>query len=335
MNESRSLLVERPGEIRIVTGAPFGAPGHDEALVRVAYAGICGSDRELVAGTRAPGYVRYPVVPGHEWSGTVVDLGPEADPRLLGRKVVGEGFRYCGRCTACRRGDTNLCLSGYDETGFTRPGACADLLRLPARLLHPLPDDADLRAAALVEPAACVADAVRVARLSPGERVAVVGGGTLGLLAVQLAAAHTPSELLVVDPRPRPVAAACGASGVLSPDQADRYRGTFDAVIECAGTYGTGRAAISLLRRGGRVVLTGLNGGADVALSPAELVARAVTVRTVFGAPSRAWSDAVAALGDGRLRPEPLISDELLLDDAGTALAPDAAVPDGKVLLRP
>lgn len=106
--------------------------------------------------------------------------------------TVAEGFRACGRCERCRYGETSLCTAGYDETGFTRPGAFADHLVVPARLLHPLADDADLRAAALLEPAAVVAAAVRAGTPEPGERIAVLGAGTLGLLAVQLLAAVSP-----------------------------------------------------------------------------------------------------------------------------------------------
>ena len=127
------------------------------ALIRPLAAGICGSDRDVLAGHRPAQYVSYPLVPGHEWSGTVVEVGPGSPAELLGRKVVGEGFRSCLRCAACRRGETNLCESGYQETGFTEPGAWADYLTLPTRLLHVLPADADLRAAAVLEPAACIA----------------------------------------------------------------------------------------------------------------------------------------------------------------------------------
>ncbi|MZE79986.1 alcohol dehydrogenase catalytic domain-containing protein, partial [Streptomyces sp. SID5475] len=137
----------RPGAHRIVPAEPA-PPGPGEALVRVYAAGVCGSDRELYEGTRAPGYVRYPVTPGHEWSGTVEAVGEGVDPGLVGRKTVGEGFRNCQACERCRAGETSLCTGGYDETGFTRPGAFADTLTLPARLLHVLAPDADLRAAA-------------------------------------------------------------------------------------------------------------------------------------------------------------------------------------------
>ncbi|MDG4864338.1 alcohol dehydrogenase catalytic domain-containing protein, partial [Streptomyces sp. T-3] len=146
------------------------APGPGEALVRVAAAGICMSDREVYDGHRDAAYVRYPVVPGHEWAGTVEAVGAGVDPALVGRKTVAEGFRACGVCERCRCGETSLCTGGYAETGFTEPGAFADHLTVPARLLHPLNDDADLRAAALLEPSAVIAAAMRAARPRPGER---------------------------------------------------------------------------------------------------------------------------------------------------------------------
>ncbi|WP_280218593.1 zinc-dependent alcohol dehydrogenase [Nocardia neocaledoniensis] len=335
MTDGRALVVRGPGELGIEAVSEALPLVHGEALIEVAFAGVCGSDRELVAGTRDPRFVRYPIVPGHEWSGTVVALGPGTDSQLLGRKVVGEGFRYCGACSACRSGATNLCHAGYDETGFTRPGACADLLRVPARLLHILSDDSDLRAAALLEPAACVAAAVLAVGVSPGERIAVVGGGTLGLLATQLLAAYSPAELIVIDPRPRRIAVESGASDQRTPEQASVLAAQFDLVVEAAGAHGSGRLALDLVRRGGRVALTGLHGGEDVTIAPAELVSSAVTIHTVFGAASNAWTYAVRALTTGALLPGLLIGDEYELDKAARVLTSDAPRPSGKVLFHP
>ncbi|QES09649.1 hypothetical protein DEJ44_31135 [Streptomyces venezuelae] len=87
------------------------APGPGEVRVRVAAAGICLSDRELYEGRRAPGYVRYPIVPGHEWSGTADAVGTGVDPALLGRPCVAEGFRSCGGCERCRYGEISLCTA--------------------------------------------------------------------------------------------------------------------------------------------------------------------------------------------------------------------------------
>lgn len=314
---TRAVLIEAPHRLTVVPDEPR-SPGPGEALVRIAWAGICGSDREVLAGHRPSDYVRYPLVPGHEWSGTVVEIGPGEDASLLGRKVVGEGFRACLRCPACRRGETNLCQAGYQETGFTEPGAWADFLTLPARLLHVLPDDADLRAAAVLEPAACVASACLRAAVVPGERVAVVGGGTLGLLAVQLLAAVSPADLTVVHPKLERTALAleCGATSVVTPEQADSLE-PFDAVIEAAGVPGTAAQSLGLARRGGRVVLTGIPG--DDSVSPTDIVLGELTVHSVFGASSNAWQHAVRAFAAGVLRPDLLVTHEIALDDVAEA----------------
>ncbi|WP_207400433.1 zinc-dependent alcohol dehydrogenase, partial [Actinomadura fibrosa] len=207
---SRAVVVDEPGRWRLARSEPP-EPGPGEARVRVAAAGLCGSDRELFDGARPPGFAAYPVVPGHEWSGTVEAVGAGADPGLVGARVVGEGYRGCLVCARCREGAPNLCEAGYDETGFTRPGAFADHLLVPARLLHVLSPGADLRAAALLEPAAVIAAAVRQVAARPGEDVAVVGAGTLGMLALQFLAASSPARLVAVEPRAGRAAAALAA----------------------------------------------------------------------------------------------------------------------------
>ena len=121
----RAIVVEAPGVHRLAEVEPP-VPGPGEAVIRVAAAGICGSDRELYQGNRPEGYVRYPLTPGHEWSGTVAEVGPGVPDSLVGRKVVGEGFRNCQVCDRCHEGETTLCSAGYEETGFTLPGAMLD-----------------------------------------------------------------------------------------------------------------------------------------------------------------------------------------------------------------
>ncbi|MEU1123774.1 alcohol dehydrogenase catalytic domain-containing protein [Streptomyces sp. NPDC005899] len=335
---SRSLVVERPGSHRLTEG-PLPEPGPGEVRVRVAAAGICMSDREVYDGHRDAAYVRYPVVPGHEWSGTVDAVGAGVDPALTGRRTVAEGFRACGSCERCRCGETSLCTAGYEETGFTRPGAFADHVVVPARLLHLLPDDADLRAAALLEPAAVVAAAVRAAAPEPGERIAVVGAGTLGLLAAQLLAAVSPAGLTVIDPRAVRASRALdfGADEARSPQEAEEVRGRYDLVVETAGAPTTAADACLLARRGGRVVLTGMFTPGAVGIDPVHLSLSQLTVRSVFGAPSSAWSYAVRAFTAGLLDPAPLITHEFPLERFAEAVAlVGAGGPEtGKVLLRP
>ncbi|GHD92521.1 zinc-dependent alcohol dehydrogenase [Streptomyces naganishii] len=331
-----AVVVDAPGAHRLVPHTPR-EPGPGEALVAVHAAGICGSDREVYQGNRPEGYVRYPLTPGHEWSGTVLRVGPGVPGGLAGRKVVGEGFRNCQVCDRCHAGETTLCSAGYEETGFTQPGAMAGTLTLPARLLHVLPDDADLTAAALLEPAACVAAAALKAQARPGERVAVVGTGTLGMFAVQFLRANSPAELLVVGTRDdrEELSRRFGATDFRTKDQ--DLPGGFDVVIETAGSADAARTAAGLLRRGGRLVLTGIPAPGAEGLDPTDLVVRQLEVHTVFGAPPDAWAHTVRVFATGLLDPLPLVTHELPLTDFPRAidLAGSGDPKVGKVLLRP
>lgn len=332
----RAVRIEAPNDLRVVE-VRDPEPSADEVVIDVAYAGICGSDVEVLAGTRPSAYVRYPVVPGHEWSGTVRSVGAGVDPALVGRKVVAEGFHSCGACDACRAGDSTLCTAGYDETGFTRPGAWAEQLVTGADLLHPLGADADLRSAAGLEPAACSAAAVLQADARPGDRVAVVGGGTIGLLAVQLLLPAIDREILLVEPDARRAALARSwGADAIHPRDADLCGATFDVAIEAAGAPGTADLAVGLVRRGGRVVLAGIPGGPDT-LRVDEIVTKRLDIATVFGAPREAWTAAVVAFGAGTLDPGLLVTHELDLGDASAALdlVRSRAPRTGKVLLRP
>lgn len=331
----RAVLLERPGALDVVEIEPP-RPGPGEVVVDIAYAGVCGSDVELLRGRRPDGFATYPLIPGHEWSGVVRATGPAVDAALVGRNVVGEGFRACRACRWCAVGEAVLCETGYDEIGFTRPGAWAEQLLLPAGQLHLLDDAVDLRAAAVLEPAACSAAAVAAAAITPGERVAVVGAGAIGALAVQLARSADPAEIVVVEPDPHraAVAARCGATHVVAPDEVGDLRGSCDVVIEAAGAHATATLALGLARRGGRLVLAGIP-GPEAAMPVGALVSARVSVATVFGAPSAAWRAAVAAFREGRLEPDLLISHTLPLHAAERALelVAGGAEPVGKVVL--
>ncbi|MEV5434583.1 alcohol dehydrogenase catalytic domain-containing protein [Streptomyces sp. NPDC052682] len=333
---SHAVVVDAPGAFHLAEHTPRD-PGPGEALVRVHASGICGSDREVFQGNRPEGYVRYPLTPGHEWSGTVERVGAGVTESLVGRKVVGEGFRNCQVCDRCHAGETTLCGAGYEETGFTQPGAMAPTLTLPARLLHVLPDDADLTAAALLEPAACIAAAALKAGARPGEKVAVVGTGTLGMFAVQFLKAISPLELLVVGTRRdrEALARQYGASDFRTKDEP--LPDDVDVVIETAGSADAARLSAALLRRGGRLVLTGIPAPGADGLDPTDLVVRQLEVHAVFGAPPDAWAHTVRVFAAGLLDPLPLVTHELPLAEFSQAIelvgSGDPKV--GKVLLRP
>ena len=180
----RALVVEKPGTIR-VTQLPALEPGPDEVIIRPAYCGVCRTDLEVLRGEIDPAYVRYPLTLGHEWSGTIEAVGADVESLLPGDRCVAECIVPCGRCSFCKAGDTNVCEI-YEELGFTREGGASDHVLVPARLVHKLEPSTSLLDAALVEPCSVVLRALEKAGPKSGDRVLVVGDGTIGLLAAYL-----------------------------------------------------------------------------------------------------------------------------------------------------
>ncbi len=330
------MFLDRPQHLRVATRAALEV-GPGEALIDVAWAGICGSDIDMWKGSRPADRVRYPIVPGHEWSGVVVAIGDGVDRYWLHRPVVGENIRSCGVCDSCRDAVGAACEGAYLEAGFTIDGAWADHLLVPVTQLHALPDHADLRSAAGIEPAACAATAVHAARIEPRHKVGVVGGGAIGLLCTQLISSNG-VDVTVVDPRsPRlPVAMQCGASGFFAPDIALSSVTGLDIVIEAAGVEGSAQLAVDLARRGGRVVICGIAPSNDVVHS-VDIVSQSLSVVGVFGATRAGWESAVEAFVSGTLDPGVLVTHEFSLDEIENALrlVDGAGALVGKVLIRP
>jgi 2-desacetyl-2-hydroxyethyl bacteriochlorophyllide A dehydrogenase len=323
--EMHAVLVERPGAARLQR-LPRPEPGPGEVLVRVGAAGICGSDVEVLEGRRPAPYVRYPIIPGHEWAGTVEGVGPGVENVEPGAPVVAEGFRSCGDCARCREGRTNLCEADYAETGFTHAGGFAEFLCVPAHLVHRLPPGTDLTAAALLEPAACVAQGLLEVDLRPGLSVAVVGAGTIGLLAVALLRLSSPSRLALVGTRPDRLAlgrelGAGDTCDLRDENPVETLGNEFDLVFEAASRPEGAATAVALARRGGTVVLEGISGANRATIDPDVIVLGHLRIQGVFGASRAAWRWVVDLFASGELDPSPLVTHRFALDDFETAFA--------------
>ncbi len=323
----RAYLVEGPGRHSLAE-IPEPAPGPGEILVAPAAVGICGSDLELLDGRRPAEYVRYPVVPGHEWAGHVVACGPGADGISAtglepGAPIVAAGVRTCGRCERCSEGRNNLCTAAYEETGFTLPGALADRLVVPAHLAYALPADRPIASAALIEPAACVATGLlEVGIPRPGSRVAVVGDGPLGLLALALLRLTSPRELVLVGSRPQRIsyAAGLGATATIRRDEVAGVGG-FDVVVECTNSASGPPAALGLARRAGTVLLLGISGAATPAIDPDAISLANLRVQGIFAASPAAWRWLVELYAAGLFDPSTLITHRFGLDRVDEAFA--------------
>ncbi len=309
----KAAVLRAPRSLRVEEVAPP-APGPGEVLVRVAAAGICGTDYRIWTGERP---VRYPLTPGHEFVGEVAAVGPGVSRLDVGERVAVEPNWGCGRCDLCREERANLCLARV-AVGIDRAGGFAELAVLPERACWPAPAGLAAERLLLTEPLAVVTRAVARAAPRAGESAAVVGAGTLGLLALQLLRARG-CRVLVVSRTPRRLALArtLGAEATVALTGGDAAaaaralsgRDGVDLVVETAGTTGAVELVlgqVGFVRPGGRVVLTGL------AHEPARvsffwLVRREIDVRgsIIY---QREFGEALELLARGALDVAPLLT---------------------------
>lgn len=331
----RALVVRGPGLVALEDRARPDVPA-GSVLIRPTVVGLCGTDLEIVDGSLDPAYVRLPLVLGHEWSGTVLDSGTSVDAPAVGTRVVVEGIVPCRHCPACMAGNTNLCTT-YDEFGFVRDGAAADLVVAPVELVHALDPSVSAESGALVEPAAVVLRALLRAEPTPGLRVLIVGDGTVGLLAATLVRLWSPASVTLLGARPDQagLAAAAGVDAFLT--RPEEEGAGYDLVVEAAGASAAVAAAVRAAGRGGRVVLLGLAGnGVTAALPIDDVVNGDLSVTGSFSYTATVWAQLVALLNAGRLDLGFLVTHRYPLADWAAALAalrsPVGA--RGKVLLE-
>lgn len=243
--------------------APLRKLNSDEVLVKVAACGVCGTDVHIFAGEA---HARPPVILGHEFAGTVIDVGNAVIDLHAGDAVAIDPNIACGGCYYCRRGQVNFC-ENLRALGIDIDGGFAEFCIAPANQCYKLPPNFPLEHGAFAEPLSCCVRGIERAAIQPGQSVAIVGAGTIGLLMLQLARLAGAGALFVLDPleSKRAIARKLKIDLALDPrhpetltEIADRTHGGCDVVIECAGQAEAAELAIALTKRGGRVVLFGL-----------------------------------------------------------------------------
>jgi L-iditol 2-dehydrogenase len=316
-----------------VVSVPIPDPGPGEVLVRVLAAGICGTDRHLYLGEFPS---RPPVTLGHEFAGLIEATGPGVD-LAVGTLVTCDPNIACGTCPACRRGRVNLC-SNNRPIGVGQDGGFATYVRFPARQALPFPAGTDPRHAALAEPLSCCLHAVDRAAVRPGQRVAILGGGVIGLFCLQLAVQAGAEVLLVTrNPEKRALAARLGASVLAASVSEARqvWSEGADVVLECAGVAETVEAAPGLVAAGGRVVIVGvLPQGLTTRITPFDLLFREIDVITAFLNPFT-QGRAVSMIAAGRLSLDPLITRTIDLATAAQVIALPAPSAEIRAIVVP
>ena len=323
----KALYTQAPGDYGLLD-RPDPVPAQDEALVKVSRSALCHTD-VIIRDGKAP-HVRYPVVPGHEFSGVIEACGPAVKYHKPGDRVTVHTVLSCGQCSPCRKGDTNAC-EHCDELGSMRDGGFAEYCTVPGRNLFSLPDHVSMEEGALAEPLANAVSAVRQSNIGLGERVVIIGPGPIGLLALQVARLANPSVLVLVGTRDERLALGepLGATHTVNV----RHKGALeglkdilggkgaDVAIQCAGTGSALELAIDIIGWRGRIAVEGANDPEEmVSISPhGLLLARSAILRGICGWVTSDFQLALELMSSGLVDVKPVITHTFPLDEWGTA----------------
>jgi 2-desacetyl-2-hydroxyethyl bacteriochlorophyllide A dehydrogenase len=306
----KAVVVERPHQVSY-RDVDEPAVGDDDVLVASREAGLCRTDIEVMTGIFTdPRWVRFPVIPGHEWAGTVVEVGANVESVRAGDRVVCEGLIGCHRCGPCRRGETHWC-ERIEALGFTRPGGYAELVTVPSRVVHRLADHVSFDAGVLVEPASVVLHGLEKACPQPGESVGVIGIGTLGSLAIALLRLHSPARLVAYGIREAELELALklGATEVVAAADGARAPAELDLVVDTSGAPSAIGLATEICRPAGRALLLGLAGeGRSLTLPSDLLTGKDMTLIGSLGYPASVWSRVVGLVSNRVLELDPIVT---------------------------
>jgi len=260
---NKYIVINEPYKVEIKE-SEIPTPKKGETLLKILYGGICGSDLNTYRGTSA--YVSYPRIPGHEFSGEIIEIEENGMGLKKGMLVTANPYFNCGECYSCQRGLVNCCTTNQ-TMGVQREGGFAYYIVMPIERLYPV-GQLDAKTAALIEPFCISYHGVKRADIKSGEKVLVVGGGTIGVLAM-FSAKIAGAEVYISDiaQGKLDLAKSLGADGIILNDGEDNFikqvdeitKGNgFDVTIEAVGFPSTFQNCVDAATFGGRIVVIGV-----------------------------------------------------------------------------
>jgi 2-desacetyl-2-hydroxyethyl bacteriochlorophyllide A dehydrogenase len=330
----KALVYYGPEDLRLTEVADV-APAKNEVLVKIKACGICGSDVQGflgVTGRRIP-----PMIMGHEFSGEIAGLGEGVKNFSAGDRVTVQPSDFCGECEYCKQGLTNMCTAKRFFGVLTVNGAFAQYLCVPEKLLYKLPDNISFEAGAMIEPFSVAYRAVEAAGEIAGKNILIVGAGTIGLLALKIAAVKKPAKIFVSDLNDfrLTVAKQNGADVVINPSRDNMERiiktGTgekgVDISIEAVGISQTVQQAMSMLRIGGKCVWIG-NAAKMISINMQEVVTKELHIAGTYTYTHEQFGRALELLAKGIVNVGPIISRTISFEEAPEMFARLAKSPD-------
>ncbi len=334
----KAAIVQADGKLK-VEECPAPEPGPGEIVVKVAYCGICGSDLHMAE----VGIFPAGCIIGHEISGHVAALGEGVQGWSEGDPVVVLPIDPCLICEPCKRGDIQICQEGLARSyGLgVNPGGFGQYMRVRPSMLHPVPEDMDMRLAALNEPWAVAVRGVNLSDLRIGDQVVVLGAGPIGLLCVYALKIAGAVRVYVSEPDSHRAdkALAAGAHQVFDPkkapvaDEIMKIAGRSpDVVIDCAGTEGSIEEAAAIAGRHGRVVALGVHMG-NVTLFPMTWFMKELSLKFSLGYNLREFESGLEQLARGAVDPEVVVSDVVPLEEIARAFDVLSSTGHAKILV--
>lgn len=266
----KALVLEKPGQIALQE-VDIPNPQKGFARVKVKAAAICATDIELVEGNIA---AKFPIIPGHEWSGIVDSVGDEADSHWIGKSVVGSNDVICRKCEACLRGEWRYC-DNFEEIGFKRNGAYAEYVIVPVYGLCEKPDSVSFEHAALCEPLGVALGTFKKAKAKAGDTLMIMGAGSIGLCMLAVGKAMGMRKIVVCATRDTRLKCArdMGAYATIATREQDleetmkklHPEGT-DLIIDATGIEECIQSCLRLAKRGGTVMLAGYGRGKNMSI---------------------------------------------------------------------
>jgi 2-desacetyl-2-hydroxyethyl bacteriochlorophyllide A dehydrogenase len=328
----KAAVVRDVGVVEVVSVADP-TPESGEVVVEVAACGLCGTDLHIRAGEFAPA---LPIIPGHEFAGTVVALGGGVDRVRVGDRVAVDPSLYCFKCPRCRTGRNNLCES-WGAIGVSRAGGAAEYVAVPAANCVRVPDGFPLVAAALVEPLSCAVHAFDVLSARVGARVLIYGAGTMGLMLARLAVRSGAVEVSLVDVNEAKLATARRLGDVAVAPRADELPGdgTWHVVIDATGNSAAIQDGLGRVAAGGTYLQFGVaSPDVRVWIDPFRVYNQEITI-TGSMAVLHSFERAADLLAGGVLDPDLFITDRFALASYANALDHFAAGKGVKTVVLP
>ena len=292
--------------------------GDDDLLMRVKAAGICGTDIHILKGEYA--LARFPMVPGHEFSGEVVAVGKNVTRFKPGDRVTADPNIPCNRCENCQRNEPNQCQN-LQAVGVTRDGAFAEYLSVPEAVTFPI-GEMSYQDAALIEPLACVVWGLQRVQIQAGDRVLIFGAGPMGALLAQAMAAAGASQVDITDlvPWRLSVMGELGVDHAILSDEFPKQAKAlapqgYEVVVDCTGVPAVLEQAVTYARPRGKIWVFGVAPDKAMAkFSPYEIFRKDLSIIGSF-AVNRTFHESIMMIQSGKINLRPLVSHQLPLAD--------------------